>query len=191
MYKMDNKVLSIVEINGVYSLELGNNEENKAFQDLQKNWGKLDSFEIDSNNNVRSLSGFCRNFLQPALTLMNDGNIARSSNKSEEQVMKEAKDLEKSINYAISGRDAGKGKTSKKRVGIKQNIEKFTSVKLEGCTELEKAEHIVDSLKNEKRIKKVEKQLKDYSVNKYMDSNFYTEQLNTVDVLRNTLNSSK
>jgi ArsR family metal-binding transcriptional regulator len=188
---MNNVVLSVVEINGVYSLGLGNNIDNKAFQDLKMNWNKLDSFKVKENQSTDSLSGFCRNYLQPALTLLNDGNIARSSNKSEEQVMKDAEDLEKSINYAISGRDAGKGKTSKKRIGIKQYIEKFTSVKLEGCTELEKAEHIVDFLKNERRIKKVEKQLKDYSVNKYMDSNFYTEQLNTVEVLKDTLNSSK
>lgn len=183
---MNNVVLSVVEMNGVYSLELGNNTENEAFKDLQKNWGKLASFEVKKNQNVNSLSGFCRNYLQSALTLMNNGHIARqitNKTKSPKALKEEAENLKNAILIIFLGVE--KDKDSKiSRKSLEEKIFLFSSRKWKINDSVGENSFNLEYSKIEKAFEFLNKKIDLYKNSKFAEQSFIIESLEEIGKLQ-------
>jgi len=188
---MNNKVLTITELNGVFALELGDNTNCTAFEDLQKNWDKLKDFKEDETS--LSLSGFCRSYLQPALALMNDGNIARSiskKNKSPEKIQEETAALRTIIELAFSGVKEDKATKTRRKKGLEDKISEFSNKSWKVNSELEKAMFTVEFEKCKLAIKAVNNKLDKYLLAEYANQEFLDSSLNKLTTLQSKLKIS-
>lgn len=190
---MSNKVFSVTFDGTKFGLEIGDNEECPALEDLEKNWNKLDDFEVKKNHNVKSLSGFCRNYLQPALSLMNDGNIARGVSKREktpEELKAQAEKLEKAIEVRFYGTSVeGKNKTSR-RIGVYEKITDFSKIETPINDEIKKAELRLSFLKINKLMDLVKRDIEKYSKLDYSSDEALEEFKDVYSELQNTLNTA-
>lgn len=119
-------VLRIAYVDGQYVMVEGENENCPALKDIKKNWSVAVNFEPQKNNNISSLSGFMRNFVEKSLTQMNDGNIARGIKfKSENELKTQVSKLEESINISLYGIEGNKELKIKKRIGLDKKVSNF------------------------------------------------------------------
>lgn len=200
-YKLNNEisreadVLRIAYLDGKYILVQGENENCDALKDLRKNWELLEDFQPKKNNNISSLSSFVRNFIQPTLSLMNEGNIARGvKNKSDSELEMQAYELEESIKIAIEGVEGNKEANIKRRIGI---ITKVTNLKnnttqslLDSMSQIQRVQYSLDCLKLKKLISQTQEKLEKYKQSKFVNMRIYTERKNEIDKLSDSLEVS-
>jgi hypothetical protein len=183
---MTNTVLTITELNGEFALEMGDNMNCAALTDLQKNWNKLDTFTNQKGTNVKTLSGFVRNYLIPSLSILNDGNIARGiniKNKTPEVIKKETEELRSQIEIKFNGFETEKRRTK----GIFEIVKYFNEKKWNTSDAVGKCEIELKFLKTKKLINAINTKIQKYSKAEYSDQSFVSESLNKITTLNNSL----
>ncbi len=190
----ENDVLRIAYVDGQYIMVQGENNDCPSLTDIIKNWDKAENFEPKSNNNISSLSSFVRNFVQPCLSLMNEGNIARGvKDKPEEEIKKQAIKLEESINLSINGIEANKESKIKRRIGLKEKVEslnELTNTNISRISDVEKAQYFLDYFKIKKAISQLQEKAEKYNQSKFVDIEIYNYFVNQIEELSSSLENS-